>query len=416
MIYNFKKKKEMKNSIELKEERADILSQLDNVKELATTEERDLTAEENDNVDALLTEIDNLDVKIERAEKVEKSLRNAAKVAGVKAEPKKDKDLERFTFQAAMRAAYTGNVEGIVKEMDQEARNEARYTGQTYKGVGIPSSILTRAWSTSSTNSEMTMSFTDQLEENLVLTSAGANFYSGINDMKFPIFSGISSSWIAETGGSAVSSAGDLTAVTLSPKKLISVVNMSQESLVQNPSLEAALQRNIAANIASTLEVALLDTADVTSAPASIFADAATGPTGEFTAANAISMEETLLGNNVNLQGARMAYLMDADAYAKIKTEAQVSSVSAAYDLRDKTVNGYFAFVSGAVAQSGTASKDHVLMGDFSKVHIAQFGGLDKLFDPYTNAATGEPRMVVTGLFDGDAVQNATAFVQLTQS
>ena len=82
MIYNFKKKKEMKNSIELKEERADILSQLDNVKELATTEERDLTAEENDNVDALLTEIDNLDVKIERAEKVEKSLRNAAKVAG----------------------------------------------------------------------------------------------------------------------------------------------------------------------------------------------------------------------------------------------------------------------------------------------------------------------------------------------
>ena len=55
-------------------------------------------------------------------------------------------------------------------------------------------------------------------------------------------------------------------------------------------------------------------------------------------------------------------------------------------------------------------------MGDFSKVHIAQFGGLDMLFDPYTNAATGEPRMVVTGLFDGDAVQNATAFVQLTQS
>ena len=402
----------MKNSIELKEERADILSQLDNVKELATTEERDLTAEENDNVDALLTEIDNLDVKIERAEKVEKSLRNAAKVAGVKAEPKKDKDLERFTFQAAMRAAYTGNVEGIVKEMDQEARNEARYTGQTYKGVGIPSSILTRAWSTSSTNSEVTMSFTDQLEENLVLTSAGANFYSGINDMKFPIFSGITSSWIAETGGSAVSSAGDLTAVTLTPKKLISVVNMSQESLVQNPSLEAALQRNIAANIASTLEVALLSESDVTAAPQSIFAE----PTGEFTAANAISMEETLLGNNVNLQGARMAYLMDADAYAKIKTEAQVTDVSAAYDLRDKTVNGYFAFVSGAVAQDGTASKDHAIMGDFSKVHIAQFGGLDMLFDPYTNAATGEPRMVVTGLFDGDAVQNATAFVQLTQA
>ena len=44
-----------------------------------------------------------------------------------------------------------------------------------------------------------------------------------------------------------------------------------------------ALRRNMAQSVASTLESALLDTADVTNAPASIFADAATGPTGEFT-------------------------------------------------------------------------------------------------------------------------------------
>ena len=260
----------MKNSIELKEMRSDIIETLEGIKDLATKEERDLTQEENDQVDGLLTEVDELDAKIERAEKMETIKRNAAVVSGVTASTKKDKDLDKFTFQAAMRAAYTGRMEGIVKEMDQEARNESRYTGQTYRGVGIPSSILTRAWATSSTNSATTMSFTDQLESNLVLTSAGANFYGGINDLKFPVFSGVSSSWIAETGGGAIASAGDLSAVTLTPKKLISVVNMSQESVVQNPNLEAALQSNIALNMASSLETALLDTADVTNAPASI--------------------------------------------------------------------------------------------------------------------------------------------------
>ena len=406
----------MKTSIELKENRSDIISSLESIKELCATEERDLTTEENEQVDGLLAEVDDLDTKIERAEKTEKALRNAAKVSGASVSTKTDKDLNKFTFQGAMRAAYTGKVEGIVKEMDQEARLESRYTGQNYKGIGIPSSVLTRAWDTDSVNSESTMSFTDQLESNLVLTSAGANFYGGINDLKFPVFSGITSSWIAETGGSAVSSAGDLTAVTLTPKKLISVVNMSQESLVQNPSLEAALQQNIALNMASTLETALLDTADVTSAPASIFADAAAGSTAAFTGATASTLENTYIANDGTYEGARMAYLMDSDAYAAIKSSAMVSNVSAAYDMRDKTVNGFFAFVSSNVAASGTAGKEHVLFGDFSKVHIAQFGGLDFLYDPYSGAATGEPRMVVTGLYDGDAVQNATAFANLIEA
>ena len=406
----------MKSSIELKELRSDIISKLEVIKETCQAEERDLTSEENTEMDELLKEVDSYDVKIERAEKAEEALKTAARVSGTKIEVKQDKDLEKFTFQGAIRAAYSGNVSGIYKELDQEARNEGRYTGQTFKGVGVPSSILTRAWATSSTNSETTMSFTDQLESNLVLTSAGANFYSGINDLKFPVFSGVSSSWIAETGGSAVSSAGDLSAVTLTPKKLISVVSMSQESIVQNPSLESALQSNIAANMASTLEIALLNTADVTSAPQSIFADAAAGSTAAFTGATASTLENTYISNDGTYEGARMAYLMDADAYAAIKQSAMISNVSAAYDMRDKTINGFYAFVSSNVASSGVAGKEHVLFGDFSKVHIAQFGGLDFLFDPYTGADTGEPRMVVTGLFDGDAVQNATAFANLIEA
>ncbi len=406
----------MKNSIELKEMRSDFISKLEVLKKTAELEDRDLTQEENTDMDSILKKVDEMDVKITRAERAEEALKTAALVSGTKIEVKQDKDLEKFTFQGAMRAAFSGNVSGIYKEMDQEARNEARYTGQSFKGVAIPSSILTRAWATSSTNSVETMSFTDQLESNLVLTSAGANFYGGVNNMKFPIFSAVTSSWIAETGGSAVSSAGALTALTLSPKKLISVVDMSQESIVQNPGLESALQGNIAANIAATLETALLSEADVTSAPTSILKGAAAASTGAvFSATTANLLESTYIGNDGTYQGARMAWLMDADAYAAAKAAVLVSAVSALYDFRDKTINGMYAFVSSNVASDATSAKDNVLFGDFSKVHIAQFGGLDFLYDPYSGADTGEPRMVVTGLFDGGAVQNATAFASLIE-
>jgi len=111
-----------------------------------------------------------------------------------------------------------------------------------------------------------------------------------------------------------------------------------------------------------------------------------------------------------------MAYLMDGDAYADIKTSPLVSNVSAAYDMRDKTVNGMFAFVSSNVAASGASNKGHVLYGDFSKVHIAQFGGLDLLFDPYTYGGIGIPRLIVTSLVDGAAVQNSTAFANLIEA
>ena len=90
------------------------------------------------------------------------------------------------------------------------------------------------------------------------------------------------------------------------------------------------------------------------------------------------------------------------------KDLAQVSGVSALYDNADKRLNGYFSFITSNLNSGGTASKTAALFGDFSKVHIAQFGGLDILFDPYTNSATGVPRMVITSLVDAAAVQAAT--------
>ena len=401
----------MKTSKLYKEERAEVIEKMEGL--VASAEGRDLSSDEQSNFDSLNEKVEELNKMAVRAESFEKLQATKAVKEVTENTPSEVRD---YSFQDAMNQAATGRLSGLVKEMDQEARNEARYTGQSFKGIAIPSTILTRAAvATAAGNATEVMAWTDQLEANLVLASAGSNFYAGVDNMKFPVFSAINSGFVAETGGSAPAANGTASSVTLEPKKLISIVNVSAEAIAQNASIEAALRRNMAASVAATLEAALLGTGDVSNAPTSIFADAATGPTA-VTAADWIEMETDLIANGVQINGARMAYLLDPSAYATVKTLAQVTDVSPIWDNARKELNGYFSFVSPNVGNGGTAGKDHALFGDFSKCHIAQFGGLDVIYDIYTNAGTGEPRYILTSLVDGDCVQNDTAFVKLIEA
>ena len=163
----------------------------------------------------------------------------------------------------------------------------------------------------------------------------------------------------------------------------------------------------MAANIAATMENAFLSEANVTNAPASLLAAATSSGTGALDAAAIIKMETDTLAAGVALEGARMAYIMNTPSYSSVKTMVQVSNVSPVWDNSDKRLNGYYGFVSGNL-EATTATKQAVLFGDFRKVHIAQFGGLDILFDPYTYSGVGVPRMVITSLIDAAACQAAS--------
>ncbi len=402
----------MKTSKLYKEERAEVIEKMEGL--VASAEGRDMSSDEQSNFDSLNEKVEDLNKMATRAESFEKLQATKAIKEVTENTPNEIRD---YSFQDAMHQAATGRLSGLVKEMDQEARNEARYTGQSFKGIAIPSSILTRASvATAAGNATEVMAWTDQLEANLVLASAGCNFYSGVSNLKFPVFSSINSGFVPETGGSAPAQNGTATSLTLDPKKLISIVNVSAEAIAQNASIEAALRRTMAQSVAATLEAALLGTGDVSNAPTSIFADAGAGSTAAISATSVLAMEKAVLTAGVQVEGARLAYLMDMKAYTAAKAAIQVSGVSALYDNSDKMMNGYFAFQSTNVGNGGGSTKQHALFGDFSKVHIAQFGGLDVIYDIYTNSGIGQPRYVLTSLVDGDAVQNDSAFATLIEA
>ena len=85
----------MKKSLELKETRSGLVDTLESIKTAAEGETRNLNEAEALEVDTTLASIDAIDVKIERAEKMENQLRAAAAVSGAKIEtPNKDKELD----------------------------------------------------------------------------------------------------------------------------------------------------------------------------------------------------------------------------------------------------------------------------------------------------------------------------------
>lgn len=395
----------MKNSKSYKEERAEIVEKMESL--VNSIEGRDMNDDEKVTFDSLNEKVENLNKMVTRAESFEKL--QATKV--VKEErTNTPKELKDYSFQEAMRQAYTGKVEGLVAEMDQEARREN--PSQNFRGIAIPQSILeSRDVVKTNVNATEVMSFTDQLIASSVLVQAGAEMFTGVNNMKFPIVENIASTFVAEAPGSDTAAAGDVAGITLDPKKCISVVDMSVEALTQNAGLEAAIRRNLAISLMSQLEKNLLASADAAAGPASIFADAIDGGT-TLDAAALLALETSVLNNNVNPELAKFAYLVNGDALAIIKGLAQVASVSPIYDNRDKLTNSYATFVSSNVGNKAT-NYDSVLFGDFSKVKIAQFGGLDILFDPYTKSRQGIGSMVATALLDGAAVQNTTAFAEI---
>ena len=111
-----------------------------------------------------------------------------------------------------------------------------------------------------------------------------------------------------------------------------------------------------------------------------------------------------------------MAYLFDKDAYASIRELLQTTGVAPLWNPVNKELNNYFGFFSTNVGSGGAANKAHAIFGDFSRVHLAQFGGLDLLFDPYTKSRQGLGTLIETTLVDGYAVQNAEAFATLIES
>jgi HK97 family phage major capsid protein len=410
----------MKNSIEIRQERAELIGKADTLLNLAKGESRDFSADEQTSYDGMMTNIDKLAKDIEVVERQEKLNAEAASipVSHATQNVSDSKELRAFSFVDAFNAAKSGRVEGLVREMDQEARNEN--PSQNFKGVAIPHSALESRANTAVTDKASPVevkSFVDDMFASSVLVGNGATMYTGVSaSQKIPIVAGITAGFINENGSAAQTPAGEIGGGQLNPHTIVAATNVSNAALAQNASIEAAFRRNFASAIMAQFEKNLLNVADVTG-PTSIFLDAEayTSSTQAWTSATALATVQSMFNkmisqsNDVNKPSVKL--LLNGDAYADLAAQIAAKDGSAfnaaSMNLVDRTVLNIPYAISANVGNGSGDTKARALMLDMEKIHLAMFGGLDVLVDPYSQSLRGGTSLVLSTLLDGLIAQSS---------
>ena len=199
----------------------------------------------------------------------------------------------------------------------------------------------------------------------------------------------------------------------LNPSVIVAATNVSNAAIAQNASIEAAFRRNFASAIMAQFEKNLLGAADATG-PTSIFADGVAA-TATWTDALALAriqeMYNTMItkGNDVNKSSVKL--LLNGDAYADLAAQIAAKDGSpfnaAAMNLVDRTVLNIPYAISANVGNGSNDTRARALMLDMEKVHLAMFGGLDMLVDPYSQSLLGGTRLVMSTLLDGLIAQSS---------
>jgi HK97 family phage major capsid protein len=412
----------MKNSVELKQERAGFITEANEMLELCKNETRDFTTEEQVSYDEKMSKIDELKKSIEMIERQEKLNAEIASkvVAPVSNEPKEVRD---FSFFKAINDFTNGKLDGVEREMHEEAINEARSAGTSIAGLGIPSFMLeSRANEPTQGGSAIAprnvLGFADAMREASVFNRVGANILTGLSaNTTIPVTSQQSVAWATGEVAASADGGADFTKVELSPVRLASHVNISKMLLAQNgAAAEQAIIRDLGRASAGAIDGAIFSTTNVTDAPGSLGATSGVSTiTSTATyAANASIFEDFILAEAKlaevgGLEG-NLAYVAHPKLMKDLKRSAQVLAVNAG--MQGNLVNGYQTFFTNGCTSDAAASADFYF-GDFSKMYMGMFGGLDIMVDPYSVAINGQTRLVLNQYMDW-GFANPSGFVKAT--
>jgi len=415
----------MKNSVELRQERATSISDANVMLELCKTEKRDFTEAEQVSYDGKMNLIDKLKKDIETVERQE-SL-NAEMALKPKVVTKVEKEEKRgYSLFKAISGFMDGTLSGLEKELHDEAVAEARSAGRVIEGVGIPSRLLEKrtdvTQGTSAIAPTAVLGFQEALREASVFNRVGANILTGLSaDTRLPITAKQSVGWAGEVANAADGGA-NFGKLDLSPIRVTSQVNISKQLLMQNGAgVQAAVVNDLGRATGQAIDDAMFKATNVTDAPLSVpFTSGVVGITPNSYTLNAsifddFCLAESLLAEGEGLAG-NLAYVANPSLMKDLKRSAQVAAVTVGS--QGNLVNGYPTFYTNGctkvarVAGTTDGSADF-LFGDFSKLFIGMFGGLDITIDPYTRASYGEVKLVINQYIDWGLTQPG-AFVKGT--
>ena len=348
----------------------------------------------------------------------------------LKTEPVQDKgeilapkEEKRFSLcNAVANYIKEGRFTGYEAEVSEEAQK--RY-GRVSQGLVIPNDLQVRDVTAASSGSGLghggntiedtvdSASFIDALSNMVVVEQAGATVLSGLQgNVSIPRMTTSNSAyWVAEQG-SPTESVPVFDQVSLTPKRLSVHVNVSKQLMIQSSlDMENILRNDILKALAIAEDAAAINGGG-SNEPTGIIATSGIGDEGDGQTINyseiwnviqQVDQDNALMGD--------LAFMTSAAGRAKLATTEVASSTAKFLLDSDGRVAGYPLFVSNNVPDnlgSGTNGTAFIF-GNFSDLIIGRWDGVEVLVDPYTSAASGTIRLIVS-LFTDIAVRHAESF------
>jgi hypothetical protein len=401
------------NLNEMKATRATHADRFEELVNLAETENRDWTNNEQEEADLCKREVERLDSKIARRQAHEDMIARQAQMGGASvSEVKEINKINRsFSLSRAVQAASFGKaLEGAEAEWSQEAAKEYQMRGLQMNGqIGIPASALYRAggaddFQAGSGDGSGFVATTvpgviDALRTPTMAERVGVTtINNATGNLKFPRVSAKAAGTEPDTPDNEVgtdSASGlQLDELTLSPIRVAANTKYSKQLILQGGAqVDAMIARELSAGINETIDKA-------------VFAKAATIAAGVDKDGSVAYSDLTTMQKNVLAAGGDLsacAFVGSPSAMSILKGEAAVDSIRAVTE--GNSIDGYTTYFTPNLVDS-TANEGALLFGDFGLgMVLAFFGGIDVLVDPYSNAGTAQIALHCNKFYDTDVRQ-----------
>lgn len=341
-----------------------------------------------------IAEVESLMRELDAAEAAERA---AQALAEDKFRGEEKKANRRFSLIKFLNGCINKNLSGLELQAAEAGADEYRRLGFEPQGTVIPSFVMRDILGQSAQadgealGETMAPIIMPRLRDKLTVQGLGARVLRGLVG-KLPVISGtaITAKW-AEEGEKVEVQKVNWAKRVLSPKRNVTVVALTKDLLRQTSyDVEADLRREMEDAHDRLLESGAIN-------------GALKGPTGIINtegvsviqAGGPVSWDHVVdLETEINVSNANkgnLAYLTDSKVWGALKKTPKVEGGERMLidDPNSRILNGYTIDYSNAVDADKNGAH-HMVFGNWNDLVIGEWGGLDIVVDPYTEATSAQ--------------------------
>lgn len=333
-----------------------------------------------------------------------------------------DYEKEDYSLGLALKQLMTGNVSGIVKDVNKEMEKK-HGARRSENSILIPFNALKKSVTTSANNSlvqsSLSMTPIESLYNSLAVVQAGATYMTDlVGNVDIPRFDNVISAQYVNENASATGSELSSDLVTMSGKDLTANIDISRKMRLQTP-------YNIQALCADQLFQAIRQKMDLDSLIGSgtsgqvkgvlnqtgVNSVVTEGGAGLLTWKKIIELESKVKASNALIS--KGAYITTSKIEGLMKGTQKGNGLGFIYE--NGLANNYNVYTTNGLPEVGTTAKtSSIIFGDWSQLLIGNWGAIELQYDPYTNSKTGQNSLTIFVTFD-TAVRHAKSFSAMNE-